>query len=137
MNLITLRRDDPVRVFDNLDRGSLRQEGYPGTVHSVGRKYLVISFRRNPAGHLHDIRVQISDGKSPDLHRQYTVLPGRVAERNRAREEDRLMLLRAGLSFTSSGFESLMDDELLHKLAETVEPYVLTTVAERTRSAGS
>jgi hypothetical protein len=30
-----------------------------------------------------------------------------------------------------------MDDELLHKVAELLEPYVLTTVAERTRSTGS
>ena len=101
-DLSHLQGGDPVRVFDNQDHGDDKIDGHEGTVFSVGRKYLVISFRRGvrPA---RDIRVQISDGRSPDLHRQYTVLPEAEAARRAAREHDRLMLLRAGLSFTSSG----------------------------------
>jgi hypothetical protein len=131
-DLSHLKQKDTVRVFDNQDHGDDKIDGHKGTVSSVGRKYLVITYRRGVRPE-RDIRVQISDGRSPDLHRQYTVLPEMEAAQQAAREHDRLMLLRAGLAFTSSGFEELMDDELLHQLAELVEPYVLTTVAERTR----
>lgn len=130
-DLSHLKAGDPVRVFEE-NRSGQPGGGWEGRVESVGRKYLVIAFFRN-GGPEHEIRVQISDGRSPDQYRRFTVKTPEVAERDLARSEDRRMLLRAGLSFTSSGFQELMDDELLHKLAEMVEPYVLTTVAERIR----
>lgn len=131
MNLSHLKAEDPVRVFET-NGYAQPPGGYEGKVGSVGRKYLVILFRRG-GEHEHEIRVQISDGRSPDRYRRYTVQTPEVADREAARDHDRRMLLRAGLSFTSSGFQELMDDELLHKLAELVEPFVLTTVAERIR----
>jgi hypothetical protein len=136
MNLSHLKEDDPVRVSET-DAPQMPEGGFGGYVFSVGRKYLVIKFRRSTLGHEHEIRVRISDGRSPDAYGRYTVLPAGEASRQLARSNDIGMLRAAGLSFTTSGREELMDDELLHKLAEMVEPYVLTTVADANKRQGA
>lgn len=134
MDLTTLDRGDPVRVFDRLAPGKELhggpEGGYGGIVDSVGRKYLVIKFRKATSGPEHEIRVDQSSGQSPDTGRRWTVLPAGEANRLLARSNDIGMLRAAGLYFTSSGREQLMDDELLHKLAEMVEPFVLSGDAE-------
>jgi hypothetical protein len=116
-NLSHLKAGDPVRVFEV--NGHPPAGGWEGKVESVGRKYLVIAFFRSLDGPEHEIRVQISDGRSPDQYRRFTVQTPDEAD-EAVRRSEALATLRSVRIRYDGDCREQASTEMLEELAAVV-----------------